>query len=138
MKENILIPLMNVKNAQDSLDFYERAFGFKTNKIFYVNDKKESILLASMSFEDKVIIMLTPEDSLYSDSKSPSTLNIVSPSPMYVYCSNVDKFYENAIKEGAISLATPHDAFWTDRVCKVLDHDGYEWMFAVRGKSEQP
>ena len=136
MKKNTLIPLLNVKNVRDSLDFYERAFGFKTKKIFYAPDNKKDIAFAKMSFEDQVIIMLKPQDLLCSGSKSPSSLNIISPSPMYVYCKNIDRFYEKAIKEGAISLATPHNTFWSDRVCKVLDHDGYEWMFALRGEYE--
>jgi uncharacterized glyoxalase superfamily protein PhnB len=47
-----------------------------------------------------------------------------------LYCDDVDALYKQATSNGAQSKMEPNDAFWGDRVCQVIDPDGYLWMFA--------
>ena len=77
-------------------------------------------------------IMFGPEGGVDGmTKKSPISQGIQMPISMYVYCKNTDEQYNQAINTGAKSIMEPHDTFWGDRFCSVLDIDNYEWGFAT-------
>jgi PhnB protein len=123
-----LIPYLTVQNAEQSIKFYKEAFGFEViqlghgegNEITHVEMRKA-----------EVIIMFCPEGAFGNINKAPITQNIIMPLSMYIYCVDVDKLYQQAIKVGAISKMIPSIGFWGDRFCTLLDIDGYEWSFAT-------
>ena len=47
-----------------------------------------------------------------------------------MFVDNVDKVYEKAIASGCRSIVSPEDFYWGDRMCTVVDLDGYSWSFA--------
>jgi uncharacterized glyoxalase superfamily protein PhnB len=50
---------------------------------------------------------------------------------LYLYCEDVDAVYKRALAAGAKSDRAPKDMFYGDRVCAVIDPDGYLWSFGT-------
>lgn len=115
-----------VENLEKSLDFYIKAFGFD---IFEKHEHDGVISGATLKLRDMTFMLF--KCGSHGDTKTPKQSGVKSGFGAYVYCSNVDEFYHNAIKHGAVSLAEPQDAFWGDRYCQLLDMDGYDWGFAT-------
>lgn len=123
-----LSPYMTVKDADKSIEFYEKAFGFKVTEA--VKDDKGKTQHVSMKM-DEVLIMFCPEGAYGTTKRSPKNLGVQMPINVYIYCHDVDKLYKQATDNGAESIVAPNDSFWGDRFCSVLDPDGYEWLFAT-------
>ncbi|RDB36379.1 VOC family protein [Spirobacillus cienkowskii] len=130
-----LAPYLAVKNLDRSVDFYSKAFGFKAKGM---KDNYGQISHMNFFHKNTVLFMLHPEGSAGNPSRSPSTLNVNASQSFYVFVDNVDKVYEKAISNGARSVMSPEDTYWGDRVCSVVDLDGYSWSFAKYLKSKAP
>lgn len=122
-----LSPYIAVRNAERAIDFYSKAFGFKSKS---EKDENGNIKHAGIIYKNTYLLMLSPEGVWGGPAKSPATTNVTPPQTFYVYVDNVDKFYEKAIANGARSLMAPEDCFWGDRMCSVADVDGFVWAFA--------
>lgn len=121
-----LSPYLTVQDAGKSLDFYQKAFGFgEANTI----EEDGKIVHAALRFKDSVI-MFGPEGAYDSPYKAPASLGVLSSSNLYIYCDDVDALYKRAVDAGAKSIMEPQDSFWGDRICRVSDPDGHEFMFA--------
>lgn len=122
-----LSPYLLVADVEAAIKFYQSAFGF---------DKKEAIpgpdgnlLHAELTYQGQTL--MTGKAGTYKDTKTPKQSGVESPVTLYVYCDDVDKFYENAMASGAINIQAPEDMFWGDRTCVLQDPDGYNWCFAT-------
>lgn len=125
-----LTPYLTVKNAEKAIEFYKQAFGFQEGHE-PIKDENGVITHANMTRDNVVIIMFGPENAYGSVAKTPKTLGIAPSTTLYIYCQDTDSLYNQAIKNGAVSLMEPQDSFWGDRFCKLQDPDGHEWMFAT-------
>jgi uncharacterized glyoxalase superfamily protein PhnB len=123
-----LIPYLVVKNIDESVKFYQEAFGFKLVDMSYDENKKP--LHVEMK-RDGAYIMFCQEGAFGSPQKAPITQGMMMPLNLYVYCEDVDALYNQAIKNGAISRMVPEDRFWGDRMCAVADPNHYEWSFGT-------
>ena len=121
------LPYLTVRNAQASIDFYTRAFGFELCSEPVV--EKEIIIHAELKLHD-VTIMLCPEGAFETKKKSPFSTGQIIPVVFYVYVPRVNDFYLNAKQNGAIVISEPQDKIWGDRSCELADIDGYHWSFA--------
>lgn len=121
-----ITPKVIVEDVNKSLDFYTKAFGFD---ILEKHEHDGVISGATLKLGDTTFMILGGEH--YGDTKTPKQSGVKSGFGAYVYCPDVDAFYENALKFGAISLAEPQDAFWGDRYCQMLDINGYDWGFGT-------
>ncbi len=124
-----LMPYLTVRDAKSSIDFYKKAFDFKVHDD-PMKDSKGNIVYVSMTYHDTQI-MFGPEGSFESPAKAPVTLGVLPSVSMYVYCQDVDSMYDRATKAGARTIMELQNTFWGDRVFKVADPDGHEWMFAT-------
>ena len=131
------VPYFVVRDAQAAIDFYQKAFGFQLETACPGEDG--SIKHVEMRFQESVFMFapeaafecFAPEGGNSNPKKSPKTLNVDPSCVFYVYCTDVDEFFKRAVQEGAKSLIEPNDTFWGDRMCSVVDQDGYEWSFAT-------
>ncbi len=64
-------------------------------------------------------------------TKAPKTLGVEAPISLYCYVEDVDDFYQHATSQGAESSKAPEDLFCGDRMCALVDIDGYKWSFAT-------
>lgn len=124
-----LTPCLVVRDGAKAIDFYQKAFGLKVLDEV-VKDEQGNVQYASLKLGDSTV-MIFPEGAFGSPSKAPVTLGAPSPVSLYVYIPDVDTFYKKAVDAGAQTILAPHDAFWGDRFCKVIDPDGHEWGFAT-------
>ena len=121
-------PYVIVSNVDKAADFYVDAFGFE--KIHLVAGEDGTSWHAEMRYQDH-LIMFGKSGAYGGKTKSPNESQMESPINLYLYCENVDQFYQHALKSGAKSLSEPEDTFWNDRMCRVQDPDGYVWCFAT-------
>lgn len=121
-------PYLTVKDTDAAIDFYQRAFGFEKRMAIPGPGGKTGH--AEMAWKDGVI-MLGPEGTQGGPCRSPATLGVPSPVTLYVYCEDADALFARATGAGAKVGFAPQDMFWGDRVCSVIDPDGYSWCFAT-------
>jgi len=125
-----LFPYLTVKDADESIQFYEKAFGFKLSSK-PARDENGNTQHAEMKFGEDVCIMFAPEGAWGAFRRTPTALSILPPISIYIYCEDVDALYKKAMANGARSVMEPNDGFWGDRFCTLADPDGHEWMFAT-------
>ena len=127
---NWLIPYLTVADAEASLDFYQRAFGFESEGSVAGRDGR--IMHASMKYQGATVIMFSPEGPMGDhEMKTPAHMGVELPMNLYVYCADVDALAAQARAAGAVILQGPEDMFWGDRWVGLRDPDGYFWSFAT-------
>jgi uncharacterized glyoxalase superfamily protein PhnB len=126
---NWLTPYLTVTDAAESLEFYERAFGFGQGEV--MADKEGRIVHAGMTWQGRTVVMFSPEESETS-MRTPVHLGMEIPVSFYLYCADVDALTNRAREAGATILADPEEMFWGDRIARLADPDGYLWVFATR------
>ncbi len=127
---NWLTPYLTVSNAEASLAFYEKAFGFTPENTMPGPDGK--IVHAGMNYQGAAIIMFAPEGAWGGTCKTPAHSQTEPSISLYVYCENVDALAARAKEAGAEVLSEPEDMFWGDRMASLRDPDGYVWSFATK------
>jgi len=124
-----LSPYLTVKDVEKSADFYTKAFDFKVKEVS--KDENGTPMHAEMLYKDQ-LLMFGPEGNWGNfETKTPLTSGINSPINLYIYCEDVDKFYQHAINAGAEGFSAPEDMFWGDRMCRLKCPNGYVWAFAT-------
>ncbi|UTW44676.1 VOC family protein [bacterium SCSIO 12696] len=133
-KANWLTPYLTVRDADASLDFYQKAFGFTVGES---TQSPEGVTIhAEMMYKRKIVAMFAPEGAFGGIAATPAHNHIVSAVNLYVYVDNVDALTERAREAGAYILAEPMDSPWGDRTALISDWDGHRWMFATKIKGE--
>ena len=122
-----LIPYLVVRDAQKSLDFYKEAFGFEVINTVVDDSKLRHIEMR----RGEIVIMFCPEGAMGMETMSPATKGVEESISLYCYCEDVDTFHVQAVKHGAKPTMPPQDCFWGDRMCALVDPDGYKWSFAT-------
>jgi PhnB protein len=132
----IVVPHLVVRNAQEAIDFYIRAF---SAEVLYrspsPSGEGEHVHLRIWSS----LVQLSTEEPGYRDRKmegmflaSPETLD-GSTCIFQVGVPDVDAAYKRALDNGAVPAMPPMDVFWGDRYGWVRDPFGHMWaLSAVR------
>lgn len=122
-----LSPYLLVADVEAAINFYKNAFGF---------DKKEAVpgpdgnlMHAELTYQGQTL--MAGKAGAFKDTQTPKQNGVDCPITLYVYCDDVNKFYDKAIAGGAVSIQAPEDMFWGDRTCVLQDLDGYNWCFAT-------
>ena len=121
------------KNVKNTLEFYEKAFGFETRMT--IPDKDGTIMHAEMGYKDCILMIgaESPEQNCHSAQSLKG-----SPVSFYLYVDDVDKFTEKAKTAGAELLSPPKDQFWGDRTSTLKCTEGLTWTFAQNVKDFDP
>jgi PhnB protein len=122
-----LTPCLTVKDVDAAVAFYEKAFGFERR--FSMPGPEGRTVHAEVAWHDAVV-MLGCECAERS-CKSPATAGVRPANSLYLYCDDVDAVAKRAAAAGAKVESPPQDMFWGDRVCNLVDPDGYNWSFAT-------
>lgn len=125
-----LIPSLTVTDVKASQDFYTDAFGFSKGEVF--DDESGVAVFGEMLYKNQRIIMLVKENGFGCNVPTPAHSNSDPATSLYVYCDDVDDFYEQAKKAKANIVNEPEDMFWGDRIVAIKDPDGHCWSFATR------
>ncbi|NNM59729.1 MAG: VOC family protein [Legionellales bacterium] len=129
-------PYLMSPDVSRSIDFYQRAFGFKLSES--VKEEEGKVYHAELYYHD-AFIMVGLEGQHDMPMSCPKTTGVPSPICLCVYVDDVDSFFKAAVAQGAEVVFEPSDMFWGDRACCLLDIDGYSWTFCKHiGESKAP
>lgn len=122
-----LAPYLMVRDIPESLEFYTKAFGFaQKDEPIPTPDGQPGH--AEMRYKDMVLMMGRPMEN----QTCPAVTGNPSPIHLYLYCEDVNAFYEHAAAAGALGEMPPTDMFWGDRMCGLKCINGYMWNFATK------
>ena len=87
-------PQITVQDVDKSVDFYEKAFGFQ--KVDTFADKTGTTQYAEMQYNGESL-MFSRENAFGNPAKTPATDGFISPVKLYLYCEDVDQFFQKAL-----------------------------------------
>jgi PhnB protein len=126
-------PYLTVRDAQQAIDFYKRAFGARERMRMPSPDGK--VAHAELQIADS-IIMLGAECPEHG-GVSPQTLE-GSPVTLSLYVQNVDEVFDRAVDAGATVKEPVGDKFWGDRSGSLTDPFGHKWMLLTHIEDVPP
>lgn len=128
-----LTPHLVVRNADQAIEFYKRAFGAKEIHRMPTPDGK--VLHAEITIGDS-ILMLVDEFPQWN-CLGPQSLG-GSPVTIHVYVEDADALFKQAGAAGATVKMPLQDTFWGDRFGKITDPFGHEWSIATHMRDLTP
>lgn len=116
------------KDSAKAIEFYKKAFNAKVLDLL-PNLTGKGVMHATIQIGNSILMMgdEMPEEGC---PKSAETVGS-SPISLYVYVSNVDEAFEQAVKAGGDVVMPVADMFWGDRAGLIRDPFGYSWMIAT-------
>ena len=123
-----ITPSFTFKDSKKAIEFYKKAFGAKVLDLMPCLNG-QGTMHATIQIGDS-IVMMGDEMPNPKCSKSAETLGS-SPISLYVYVSDADAAFKQAVAAGATAAMPVADMFWGDRAGSVLDPFGYSWMIAT-------
>lgn len=123
-------PCIIVDNVDKAIKTYTEVFGFTVDTT--LQDKTGTTNWAKLSYKD---FGLHLSDSTCGPDecrkyKSPKTSGTPSPVSLYLYNDNVEAIVAKAKAQGLKILKEPEVMFWGDKMCIIMDENGYIWNFA--------
>ena len=132
-----MMPMLIVRDIEQSLDFYAKAFGFEPN--VQVWDENENLSYADLRYKSQTLVMLSREGAFDTmPGQSPANSGLSPSVGLYVYCDDVDSLMLQAQKANANIVTQPDNMCWGDRVGVLKDPDGYRWSFATKIAESMP
>jgi PhnB protein len=120
-------PCLVVKNGNEAIEFYKRAFNLVESFRNYAPDGKR-IMYAELKLGDSIIIL----SDEFPDMGCYSPLSIGgSAVSLYVYVLDADKVFSQALLAGAQEIVHVMDAPWGDRCGQLKDPYGHVWSVAT-------
>ena len=123
-----ITPSFTFKDSKKAIEFYKKAFNATELDIF-PNPTGQGIMHATIQIGNS-IIMMGDENPNPDCGKSAETVGS-SPISLFIYVTDVDKAFKQAVDAGAIAAMPVADMFWGDRCGNVKDPFGYSWMIAT-------
>lgn len=121
-------PYITVSDVDKMISFYAKAFNFEKKEMVPGDDG--TTCHGEMKYKDQ-LMMFGKAGAYNGTTKSPLMSGVESPMNLYLYCEDIDDFFKQAVKAGAMPLSAPEDMFWGDRMCRLKDPEGYIWCFAT-------
>lgn len=108
-----------VRHAEKAIEFYNSAFGADVEMI--LKDTEGKIVHAELKIADTMIMLAEDPET------TPSRSNVV----LQLYVGDVEGIFEDAVNAGAEVLRPIRPEFYGDRVGKIRDPFGHEWLIAT-------
>lgn len=127
-----ITPSFTFKSSEKAIEFYKKAFAAEVIDLLPNVDGK-GVMHATLQIGTSIIMMGDEMHGSENCSKSAETVGC-SPISLYVYVSDVDAAFAQAVAAGGIPTMPVADLFWGDRVGQIRDPFGYLWMIATHKK----
>jgi uncharacterized glyoxalase superfamily protein PhnB len=114
------VPYLTVNGAVKAADFYKKAFAAEVASI-QPPDEKGRTMHAHVYINGGSVMMSDAYPEHGHPLKEPAGFNVTLP------VSDVDTWYDRAIKAGCSPLMPPSDMFWGDRYAQLKDPFGVLW-----------
>lgn len=122
-------PSIAFKDSKIAIEFYKKAFSAELVDLF-PNLNGSGVMHATIKIGNSLIMMGDEMEGNENCSKSAETVGS-SPISLFLYVSNVDESFEQAVAAGGKVTMPVQDMFWGDRVGMIVDPFGYSWMIAT-------
>jgi PhnB protein len=123
-------PRLVVRDGAAAIDFYRAAFGATELGERFTGPGGE-LIHAEVRIGDSVV-MISDEGENGAPAKSPQSLGGVVSAIMATYWEDVDAAWERAVAAGAAIIYPLEDQFYGDRVGRLRDPFGQQWMLSQR------
>lgn len=120
------IPYLNVPDGESAIDFYERAFGGRTDLRLTRPDGK--LAHAEIRFGDALVMVREEIPEL--GFRSPRAIG-GTPVQILVYVEDVEALVQRAKNAGAKVVRPVEEQFHGDFMATLEDPFGYQWFFAT-------
>lgn len=128
-----LTAYLTVRGASDAIEFYKKAFG--ATELCRLNMPDGKIGHGEFKIGDS-IFMISDENPGW-DIASPEKLG-GSPVALHLYVADADATFSDAIKAGARETMPLANQFWGDRMGKLVDPFGHQWLIATHIEDVDP
>jgi PhnB protein len=122
-----VIPMLVCADAAAEIEFCRAAFG--AVELHRRPSADGSVIHATLSIGEHLVMVHGEVEHLESHAPQPDGS---SPVVIYLYIEGVDAVIERAVAAGARILMPAEDAFWGDRVGRIVDPAGHVWNVASR------
>jgi PhnB protein len=113
-------------NCKDAIDFYQRAFGAELMCPPAMDSEDKNVMHVMMRMGNSPIMMADAwPNGAESGPKGYGTVG------MWLYVEDCDALFDRAVKAGCEVIMPMMDAFWGDRMGKVMDKFGHSWAIAT-------
>ena len=126
-------PYLVVDDAAKAIDFYRRAFG--AQEIMRMSGPQGKIGHAELKIGDSMIML--SDEMPQAGTRSAKSLG-GSPVGIFLYVTDVDTVYNQAVAAGAKAEMPLADQFWGDRYGKLSDPFGHHWSLATHKEDVAP
>ncbi|MCC6750097.1 MAG: VOC family protein [Deltaproteobacteria bacterium] len=119
-----LTPALNLKGADQAIEFYKKAFGAEER--FRMPGPGGVVMHAELQIGSSVVM-------LSEAMQDPPTVGSI-----FMYVPDADAAFDRAVKAGAKVKMPMQDMFWGDRFGKVTDPNGIGWGIATHKEDLSP
>lgn len=117
---------LNVKNCNEAIEFYKKAFGAKEE----LNLKMPNGKVAHAEINIEGSLLMLAEENPQWGTHSPEHFG-GTPITLSLYVKDVDATLKKAIELGAKELMPISNQFYGDRVGQIIDPFGFKWHIAT-------
>ena len=123
-----LTPYLSVGDAAGAIAWYKKAFGAKETE--RQGGPGGRIMHAHLRIGDSDLFLsdIFPGADLHDPSR------VGASTSMHLWSRDIEKFWQNATKNGAKVSMPLDDQFWGDRYGKLVDPFGHSWSLGWRSK----
>jgi len=121
-------PYLAVNGAAEAIAWYKKVFGAKeTSRQMAGPDK---IMHAGLRIGDSDVYL----SDIFPGSDVPDPSRVGATVTIHVYSKNINKFWQNAVANGAKVVLPIDNMFWGDRYGQFLDPFGHRWAVNYKVK----
>jgi len=129
-----LTPHLVVKEANQAIEFYKKAFGAEEIGRLTAPDGK-SIMHADLKIGDSHVFLV--DEFPQMDCRGPQSIG-GTPVTIHMYVEDVDAAFGKAVAAGAKVRMPLSDMFWGDRYGVLTDPFGHSWSMATHREDLTP
>jgi PhnB protein len=126
-------PYLTLNDCARAIDFYKRAFG--AQEISRMDGPPGKIGHAEIRIGDSVVMLA--DEMPGAGGRSPKSLGGTT-TGIFLYVTDVDSSYKQAVDAGAQADMPPTDMFWGDRFGRLTDPFGHSWSMATHKEDVAP
>lgn len=126
-------PYLTLSDCARAIDFYKKAF--RAQEVMRMEAPGGRIGHAEIKIGDSVVML--SDEMPGGATRSPQSLGGTSVG-VFLYVTDVDSSFKQAIDAGGKSVMQPTDMFWGDRFGTLTDPFGHTWSMATHKEDIAP
>lgn len=129
-----IVPYLIVNNAAKAIDFYKKVFAAQEMMRMLGPDGKK-IMHAELQISGCMVYLADMcQDSTHQPPDKLGTTTV----GLTMYCLDIDKVFDRAVKHGCKVTKAVSDMFWGDRMGTLCDPFGHQWTLMQRVEELSP